>query len=193
MAIFALTISVPQSSMPFSQVDEEEMQFERPYGRYGGNARQLDYKVTEELATREIEKEKSWLLDPRIFEHLSSAGKRAALMLNGRLTIKDEHHQVDINSSIAVDQFEDQSDDPAKQPSANSKNVRVNNPALDTASHTQSESAIAVNGKNIIVSFNDFSSQPSAYSFSIDGGKTFNSMIKFSGASGKRRGIWVKF
>ncbi len=66
-------------------------------------------------------------------------------------------------------------------------NVRVNNPALDTLGKTQSESNIAVNGPNIVVSFNDRSNGQSAsgYSYSTDGGNTF-AHSQISGPEGSK-------
>jgi hypothetical protein len=73
---------------------------------------------------------------------------------------------------------------PAAPPRAGVPNIRVNNPALDRQvdQTTQSETSIAVVGKNVAVGFNDSQqtlialtngSDLSGYAYSTDGGKTF--------------------
>jgi hypothetical protein len=56
---------------------------------------------------------------------------------------------------------------------ASATNFRVNDPAMDEFGHTQSESSIAVNQSNIIVSFNDASENGSGYAFSTNSGASF--------------------
>ena len=106
-------------------------------------------------------REHTWLLDPEVFGHLSSAGKRAVLRVNGLLE-PAASRQPRLQKSPAV-----------SAELAPGENVRVNNPALDEDGHTQSESSVAVNGANIAVSFNDASQDGSGLAISTDSGATF--------------------
>ncbi|MEW6733815.1 MAG: hypothetical protein AB1489_20975 [Acidobacteriota bacterium] len=89
----------------------------------------------------EREKDKEWLLKPSVFNMLSSAGKRTALLLNDKLPTPSHR---------------DQTVSPDIMPLAGpDENIRLNNPALDRDGRTQNETSVAANGSNIIVSFND--------------------------------------
>src|SRR5262249_39715629 len=104
---------------------------------------------------------KAWLLQPAVFDGLSAGGKRAALIMNGLLT----------RERGAVKQSDSYDFRPQAAPE---DNIRVNNPSLDEFGHTNSETSIAVNGPNVVVSFNDASFfDASGYAFSTDGGSTF--------------------
>jgi hypothetical protein len=162
LCFFAAIFFPALTSGQFSEIEEEEGQLERPFGRFGPYARQLDFKAAEELGTREIERKGQWMLEPTTFEILSAAGKRVALLSNDLLPLPEESEQV---RSFGHKKFQKQV--------KSSNNIRVNNPRLDTTLHTQSESSIAVNGSNIIVSFNDLNNNASAYAFSANGGKKF--------------------
>jgi len=108
-----------------------------------------------------------WMLEPRVFNRLSSAGQRAALQMTGRVPMK----VVTEEARQQIGPFLDLAGD---QPLAN---IRVNNPAMDNDLHTQSESSIAVNGNNIAISFNNVSDSNglgiNGYSISTDGGRSF--------------------
>jgi hypothetical protein len=104
----------------------------------------------------------AWLLEPSTFEQLSAGGRRAALILNGLLVAREQPKDL-IQQAVTI-----------SPNAAPGENVRVNNPAMDTFGHTQSETSIAVNGSNIAISFNDADlSNSSGYVFSTDGGNTF--------------------
>ncbi|HKA17001.1 MAG TPA: sialidase family protein [Blastocatellia bacterium] len=104
---------------------------------------------------------KAWLLRPEIFDSLSAGGRRAALSLNGLLR-RDSSVGTSSSRSMIVAQ------------ATPGSNVRVNNPDIDEIGATNSETSIAANGQNIIVSFNDASFfDVAGYSFSTDGGNTF--------------------
>jgi len=73
----------------------------------------------------------------------------------------------------------------AASSAATPPNVRVNDPALDTQTDqtTQSETTVAISGKNVVVGYNDSQrtllaitagSTLTGYSYSSDGGKTFH-------------------
>ncbi|MEW6737279.1 MAG: sialidase family protein [Acidobacteriota bacterium] len=143
--------------------EEEEGRLERPFARYGPYVRQLDAGGAEELATRAFELQHKWMLEPRVFDQLSVAGKRMVLQSNGMLprpqviqTLRDANAGHIVTLALPGD------------------NVQVNDPRVDEIGHTQSESSIAVNGNNIIVGFNDASDNTSGYSVSTDGGITFS-------------------
>jgi hypothetical protein len=105
---------------------------------------------------------KAWLLEPEVFDRLSAAGRRAALLANGILT--PERSAVE---SVRVGDFF------LEAPSLGD-NKRVNDPSLDEFGHTNSETSIAVNGQNIAVSFNDAAFfDASGYAYSTDAGATF--------------------
>lgn len=105
-----------------------------------------------------VDRDKAWLLNPGTFNHLSSAGQRAALRANGRL-----HTRGSLSAAKSAELF----------PEANpGDNIRVNNPSLDSAFHTHSETSIAINGGTIIISFNEF--QFNGYSVSTDSGGTWS-------------------
>jgi hypothetical protein len=104
--------------------------------------------------------DKAWLLEPGVFNQLSSAGQRAALRMNGRSVSSGKRRQsrVFLNDLFAQ--------------AIPGDNVRVNNPELDTDFHTHSETSVAVNGANLIVSFNEFDFD--GYGLSTDGGNTWS-------------------
>jgi len=82
-----------------------------------------------------LDPDKGWLLNRQVFEQLSSAGQRAALILNG--------HGGGRSSG-------------GRGPrGAFGQNLRVNDPAQDIVGVTQSESSIIASGHNIVVAFND--------------------------------------
>jgi hypothetical protein len=100
---------------------------------------------------------KSWLLRQDSFEQLSSAGQRAVLLANRRLASRPTAPFVAAHQSSSQ--------------AISGANVRVNDLALDMNFHTHSETSIAVNGSNIIISFNEFNFN--GYSISTDGGSTW--------------------
>lgn len=155
----ALLIVLTAGAIAFREEEEEE-RFERPYGRYGPNARAIDYEAAEELATRAFEREGKWMLEPPVFEKLSVAGKRAVLRRYGLLKLP----------RVGREPLQEARIEPE---AANGENQRVNNPAIDELGSSQSESSIAVNGANIVIGFNDASRNASGYAFSTDGGSTF--------------------
>lgn len=104
---------------------------------------------------------KTWLLQPEVFDYLSAGGKRAALSLNGLARNGLAPRAPSRQSSFVIE-------------TTPGDNIRVNDPSMDEAGSTNSETSIAVNGQNIIVSFNDAAFFDIAgYSFSTDGGNTF--------------------
>ncbi|HSE37084.1 MAG TPA: sialidase family protein [Blastocatellia bacterium] len=104
---------------------------------------------------------KAWLLQPEVFDALSTGGRRAALKLNGLIPSQQR-----VTTSVTRAGFV-----PQAMPG---DNIRVNDPSLDEFGATNSETSIAVNGRNIIVSFNDASFfDVAGYSFSTDGGDSF--------------------
>jgi hypothetical protein len=102
---------------------------------------------------------KAWLLEPTIFNQLSSAGQRAALRMNGRSPASGRRRQ----SSLFLNDVSAEA--------SPGDNIRVNNPALDTSFHTHSETSVAVNGATLIVSFNEFDFD--GYGLTTDGGNTW--------------------
>jgi hypothetical protein len=106
----------------------------------------------------------AWMLSPKVFNKLSSAGKKAALYRNGLL---DTSTITKTNTRVAS-KIE-------TQLNVLGSNVRVNDPTSDLVLRTQSETSIAVRGNNVIASFNDISVDRNTcgYSFSTDGGNTF--------------------
>lgn len=130
-----------------------EDQFDEEDGGFGGQS------ADSQRLSAKPEPEKAWLLEPGTFNRLSSAGQRAALLFNGRL------HTRGTSRPLVAPKGE------VSAEAAAGDNIRVNNPALDTTFHTHSETSIAVNGSNIIVSFNEFAFD--GYSVSNDGGNTF--------------------
>ena len=105
---------------------------------------------------------KAWLLEPEIFDSLSAGGRRAALSHNGLLRKGTSVRQPRTHSPSLVTQ------------ATPGGNIRVNDPDLDEFGVTNSETSIAANGQNIIVSFNDASFfDVAGYSFSTNGGNTF--------------------
>ncbi|HXU09684.1 MAG TPA: hypothetical protein VN743_11870, partial [Blastocatellia bacterium] len=104
---------------------------------------------------------KSWLLRPEVFDSLSATGRRTALKLNGLL-----RNEGRVRKSIVQSGFTKQA--------IPGDNIRVNDPSMDDFGATNSETSIAVNGQNVIVTFNDASFfDVAGYSFSTDGGNTF--------------------
>ena len=111
-------------------------------------------------ANRNFTEDRSWLLRPEIFDQLDSAGQRAALLINGRLEARGRSSEV-------------REQDLAPQ-AVPGENQRVNDPSLDRDGRTQSETSVAINGNNIIVSFNDADfNNGSGYAYSTNGGATF--------------------
>ncbi|MBI4851520.1 MAG: exo-alpha-sialidase [Acidobacteria bacterium] len=105
----------------------------------------------------------AWMLNPKVFKNLSTAGKRAALYRNGLLDLPNQS-----KTNLAASKVK-------PQLSSLGTNVRVNNPGLDTVLRTQSETSVAVRGSNVVASFNDIAVDRNTcgYSFSTDGGNTF--------------------
>ena len=107
------------------------------------------------------------LLEPGIFNSLSSAGQRGALMLNGRRP-DSARQPVRLNPQDA----------PAP-PLDPAENLRVTSPSddrLGAGHHTHSETSICADGNNIVESFNTDGVSPTAFSgfaVSSDGGRTF--------------------
>jgi hypothetical protein len=107
------------------------------------------------------------LLEPKIFNSLSSAGQRGALILNGR-PVDSARQPARLNPQDA----------PAP-PLEPSENLRVTRPSDDPRGpghHTHSEPRIWADGNNIVESFNTDSGDISAFSgfaVSSDGGRTF--------------------
>ncbi|MEW6210925.1 MAG: sialidase family protein [Acidobacteriota bacterium] len=149
---------------------------------------------------------KTRLLAPDVFDHLSAAGKRAALLANGQGISPQSRDEREGDGTEALDPIygemdpfryktpkeistvrrikyqSEKKDRPRKRLPvqrvtaallASSTNFRVNDPAMDESGHTQSESSIAVNQSNIVVSFNDASENGSGYAFSTNGGASF--------------------
>jgi len=105
--------------------------------------------------------DKTWLLQPEVFDYLSAGGKRAALSLNGLARNGLAPRSPSRQSSFVMQ-------------TTPGDNIRVNDPSMDESGSTNSETSVAVSGQNIIVSFNDASFFDIAgYSFSTDGGNTF--------------------
>lgn len=122
-----------------------------------------DVEGTTALAEQPVRRapNKVWLLQPEIFDGLSAGGRRAALKLNGLLQNKRGVRASGTHSRFA----------PQATPG---DNIRVNDPSVDEFGETNSETSIAVNGQNIIVSFNDAAFfDVAGYSFSTNGGNTF--------------------
>jgi hypothetical protein len=123
---------------------------------------------------------KRWLLRPEVFSQLSSAGQRAALLMNGRLKFEGGAGQPIPRRSEVVPE------------SAIGDNIRVNNPVLDTGFHTHSETSVAVNGSNVIVSFNESAGSTfDGYGISSDGGTTFTHKRIPSASNGANLGDGV--
>jgi hypothetical protein len=102
---------------------------------------------------------KAWLLEPGTFSQLSSAGQRVALRMNGLLHAR--------RNQQAGSPFGD-----VRGEATPGDNILVNNPTLDTNFHTHSETSVAVNGANLLVSFNEFDFD--GYGLSTDGGSTWS-------------------
>ncbi|MGH9823781.1 MAG: hypothetical protein ACREDR_11095, partial [Blastocatellia bacterium] len=106
---------------------------------------------------------RAWLLEPRLFNLLSSAGRTAVMIDNGLLPAPTPHQQKD-RRHLQV----------RPQSVAPGQNIQVNDPRFDLTGHTQSETSIATNGSSIVETFNDTSSGfNSGYSVSRDGGVSF--------------------
>lgn len=110
----------------------------------------------------------SWLLAPERFNQLSSASQRAV-----RLAVEGKFRNSKFQNRPAINKQTLSYNTNVEQPAGT--NVRVNNPSRDPLALTQSESTVAANGNNIVVSFNDAGNDipRSGYGFSNDGGKTF--------------------
>jgi hypothetical protein len=104
-----------------------------------------------------------WMLKSARFRALSPAGKRAALHSAGLLP----QSALEVRSGAGL------------TPSSTAvtggplENIRVNNPALDLAYHTHSNSTVATDGTYIAVSFDDDAGLTGGYAISSDGGQTF--------------------
>jgi hypothetical protein len=97
------------------------------------------------------------------FERLSGSGRRAVLVANGI-----------IKPPAKTLGPAEQKPKVAPQQVSAGDNIRVNDPTMDIAGHTQSETSIAVNGPFIVETFNDSDFEDvSAYAYSTDGGSTF--------------------
>jgi PKD domain/BNR repeat-like domain len=105
----------------------------------------------------------SWLLQPKTFSRLSAGGRNQARYLNGLPPLPAARAP---RAPAAV------TPGPLAAPAA-LQNIRVNDPSMDEAGHTNSESWLAVKGSRIIVGFNDASVNVSAYGLSTDGGGSF--------------------
>src|SRR6185295_15752106 len=131
--------------------------------RHDRQQRTIDFEgqAFAEQPARRRDINKSWLLRPEVFDSLSATGRRTALKLNGLL-----RNEGRVKKPIVQSGFTEQA-----TPGDNS---RVNDPSMDEFGATNSETSIAVNGQNVIVTFNDASFFDAAgYSFSTDGGNTF--------------------
>ncbi|MFN7988952.1 MAG: PKD domain-containing protein [Thermoanaerobaculia bacterium] len=101
------------------------------------------------------------LLEPALFDRLSSGGRRLARALNGlpgpaRVEAAPPARHVG----------------PLAAPEAR-RNVRVNDPSMDLYGHTNSESSVTATADTIVVGFNDAGEDLSGYAFSTDGGASF--------------------
>ncbi|HKV40057.1 MAG TPA: sialidase family protein [Blastocatellia bacterium] len=107
--------------------------------------------------------EHAWLLEPGVFEHLSSSGKRVALYMNGLLRMPQPGVKgAPREQKVAV----------TPEAATPFQNVRVTND--DGLTH--SETSIATTGQNIVETFNQTPGAfgtVSGYSLSTDGGATF--------------------
>src|SRR5205085_716618 len=107
-----------------------------------------------------------WLLEPGVLQYLSPEGKQAALYVYEILKKKRRP-----NYGMADNQI-------LPLASAPGYNLRVNNPSLDRFGNAQSETTVAANGNNLVVSFNDTGNfnvifldiNLSGYAFSTNGG-----------------------
>src|SRR5262249_55941040 len=84
-----------------------------------------------------------WAVEPRIFDLLSSGGRRAALLMNGLVPASTK-----VSTQINVESRQ-------YPQTVAFQNVMVDNPAQDVDGHTHSETSIAVSGTNIVEAFND--------------------------------------
>jgi len=109
-----------------------------------------------------------WLLDPEVFDVLSSAGRNAALLMNGLLRPPESPAVLPrMEGPQAARQITPQQITPGQ-------NIIVDDPSKDGSSHTHNETSIAVNGSNIIETFNDLDSANRArYAYSTDGGNSW--------------------
>ena len=103
------------------------------------------------------------LMAPDVYDRLSSGGRRLARSWNG---LRGPARVIGTPRAALGNVL------PLGTPSPR-QNVRVNDPTLDEAGHTNSESSVAVSGSTIVVGFNDAAIDTSAYAFSTDGGATF--------------------
>ena len=101
------------------------------------------------------------LLEPALFDRLSSGGRRLARGVNGL------PGPTRVEAAAPMHHFA-----PLAAPEPR-KNVRVNDPAMDLYGHTNSESSVTVSGGTIVVGFNDAGEDFSGYAFSTDGGASF--------------------
>ncbi|HKF53954.1 MAG TPA: hypothetical protein VKJ45_00870, partial [Blastocatellia bacterium] len=109
------------------------------------------------------------LLEPGIFNSLSSAGQRGALMLNGRAP-ESVRRQVNPSPQDAPD--------PPLDPGENVRVTSAGDDSRGPGHHTHSETSICADGNNVIVSFNTDGVSSNAFSgfaVSSDAGRTFRS------------------
>src|SRR5215467_8916798 len=106
------------------------------------------------------------LLDRKVFDQLSSAGQRRALMLNG-LAPNARRNGMKLFSAGGPA--------PNLDPQENVQVTREENDVRGPGRHTHSENSAAVVGDNAIISYNDNGGPVgfSGYGFSSDGGRAF--------------------
>ncbi|MEW6735538.1 MAG: hypothetical protein AB1489_29875 [Acidobacteriota bacterium] len=174
--VFIITIVGTSTARLFSQgeVESENGQvwkalatLNRVYLRRSGVEQQL---LMARRATRN-KGSKNWLLAPQVFGQLSAGGQQAVLRMNGIVPVAETSATAQIQQENPLPQID------------NGDNLRVNDPGIDNLGRVQSESSIAVNGNNVIISFNDSGgvelqgnmliANISGYAFSTNGGNTF--------------------
>ncbi|MEW6733343.1 MAG: exo-alpha-sialidase [Acidobacteriota bacterium] len=145
--------------------DRARGRFRRSQGRFDTKVRLLGLGTREREGAFAFDRFDPLLRQSEVFDQLSISGKRALLLINGLITLPS----TPIESPILTDRPTNR-----VSPLANpGDNIRVNDPRVDQGGVTQSESSIAINGNNIIVSFNDFNDNTSGYAFSTNAGNTF--------------------
>jgi hypothetical protein len=162
-----LVISPALSAMAFSAAPQDRTA--RPvagfahtkFGRRSFRGENID-RLAQRSPARASRPDKAWLLEPATFSKLSSAGKRAALMMNGLIHVPTSAEGTGAREAVMP------------QAISPGDNIAVDNPTLDIDGHTHSETSIAVNGSNIVETFNAASLDKSTgYSVSMDGGNSF--------------------
>jgi hypothetical protein len=138
----------------------------------GKATRRAGYSEMLARTAKKAKGKKRWLLRPGVFEHLSGTARRSVMAANGLIPMPKSSQKTEFKPRATTRAGQ------STQSIAPSQNVRVNDPAADTAGHTQSETSIAVNGPNIIETYNDSDFiTGSRYSFSTDGGSTFTEQL----------------